>query len=205
MRNYQEITPLEMDMLKEAGNIASGNAMTSLSTLIGATLDMSVAQVKIEQIQNLPTVLGGADAVVSGMLIHIFGDLKAMLLLSFETESTLTIVNRMTWQNLTTLDELGEMECSALCEIGNILAGTYLNALNKFTGLILDISPPQMAIDMAGAILSYPAIEFTLEDNSMLFIKTDFKDMNGLVNGTYILILDNISYNKILDSMGANL
>lgn len=205
MRNYQEITPLEMDMLKEAGNIASGNAMTSLSTLIGATLDMSVAQVKIEQIQNLPTVLGGADAVVSGMLIHIFGDLKAMLLLSFETESTLTIVNRMTWQNLTTLKELGEMEYSALCEIGNILAGTYLNALNKFTGLMLDISPPQMAIDMAGAILSYPAIEFTLEDNSMLFIKTDFQDMNGLVNGTYILILDNISYNKILDSMGANL
>lgn len=205
MRNYQEITPLEMDMLKEAGNIASGNAMTSLSTLIGATLDMSVAQVKIEQIQNLPTVLGGADAVVSGMLIHIFGDLKAMLLLSFETESTLTIVNRMTWQNLTALEQLGEMEYSALCEIGNILAGTYLNALNKFTGLTLDISPPQMAIDMAGAILSYPAIEFTLEDNSMLFIKTDFKDMNGLVNGTYILILDNISYNKILDSMGANL
>lgn len=205
MRDYQQITPMEMDMLREAGNLASGNAMTSLSMMIGEAVDMSVAEVNIEQIQQLPTVLGGEDTIVSGMLIHIFGDLKAMLLLAFEPQSTLTIVNRMTWQNKMSLEELGEMEFSALCEVGNILAGTYSNALNLFTGLKLDISPPQMAIDMAGAILSYPAIEFTLEDNSMLFIKTDFNDAYGLINGTYILILDNESYNKILDSMGAGL
>lgn len=204
-RSYQNITDEEMDMLREAGNIASGNAMTSLSKLIDSTLDMSVARVRIENIQGLPDVLGDAEEVIAGMLINVYGDLNAMLLLAFETESALAIINRMLGKELKDLSEMGELECSALCETGNILAGTYLCALNTFTGLKLDVSTPQMAIDMAGAIMSYPAIEFVYNDDSMLFIETDFEDVHGFLNGTYILILDNASYNRVIDSLGAYL
>lgn len=204
-RSYQNITDEEMDMLREAGNIASGNAMTSLSTLIDSTLDMSVARVRIENIQQLPYVLGNAEEVIAGMIINVYGDMNAMLLLAFETDSALAIVNRMLGKNLTDLNELGELEHSALCETGNILAGTYLCALNTFTGLNLDVSTPQMAIDMAGAIMSYPAIEFVYNDNSMLFIQTAFEDVHGYLNGNYILILDNASYNRVIDSLGAYL
>lgn len=202
-RNYQDITDEEIDMLREAGNIASGNAMTSLSKLIDSTLDMNVAQVRIEKIQELPEVLGDAEEAIAGMLINVFGDLNAMLLLAFETQSAIGIVNRILGKDLKDLDEFDEIEHSVLCETGNILAGSYLSALNTFTGLKLDVSTPQIAIDMAGAILSYPAIEFLRNDNTMLFIETVFKDVNGLLNGTYILILDNASYNSVIKSLGA--
>lgn len=201
--NYQNITDEEIDMLREAGNIASGNAMTSLSKWIDSTLDMNVAQVRIEKIQELSEVLGNAEEVIAGMLINVFGDLNAMLLLAFETQSAIGIVNRILQKDLSDLEEFGEIEHSVLCETGNILAGSYLSALNTFTGLKLDVSTPQIAIDMAGAILSYPAIEFVCNDNTMLFIETVFKDVNGLLNGTYILILDNASYNSVIKSLGA--
>lgn len=204
-RDYQHITAEEMDMLREAGNIASGNAMTSLSKLINSTLDMSVARVRIENIEGLPEVLGDAEEVIAGMVINVFGDLNAMLLLAFETESAIGIVNMILGKGVKDLSEFDEIDHSVLCETGNILAGSYLSALNTFTGLKLDVSTPQIAIDMAGAVLSYPAIEFVRNDNSMLFIETVFKDVNGLLNGTYILILDNDSYNKVIDSMGAYL
>ncbi len=202
-RNYQEVKDEELDMLREAGNIASGNAMTALSQLINSTLDMSVARVKIDTIQELPEVLGSPEEVIAGMLINVFGDFNAMLLLAFETESAIGIVNRMLGKNLKGLEEFDEMAHSVLCETGNILAGTYLSALNTFTGLKLDISSPQIAIDMAGAILSNPAIEFVREDNTMLFIETVFKDVNGLLNGTYILIFDNVAYSRVINSLGA--
>ena len=202
-RKYQDITEEEMDMLREAGNIASGNAMTSLSKLINQTLDMSVAKVRIETIEGLPEVLGNAEEVIAGMLINVFGDLNAMLLLAFETESAIRIVNMILQKDLKELYEFDEIEHSVLCETGNILAGSYLSALNTFTGLKLDVSTPQVAIDMAGAVLSYPAIEFVRNDNTMLFIETVFRDVNGLLNGTYILILDNDSYNNVIDSLGA--
>lgn len=202
-RNYQEVKDEELDMLREAGNIASGNAMTALSQLINSTLDMSVARVKIDTIQELPEVLGSPEEVIAGMLINVSGDFNAMLLLAFETESAIGIVNRMLGKNLKGLEEFDEMAHSVLCETGNILAGTYLSALNTFTGLKLDISSPQIAIDMAGAILSNPAIEFVREDNTMLFIETVFKDVNGLLNGTYILIFDNVAYSRVINSLGA--
>nr|WP_302595234.1 chemotaxis protein CheC [uncultured Cellulosilyticum sp.] len=204
-RNYQNITDEEMDVLREAGNIASGNAMTSLGKLLGCTLDMNVARVRIEQIQELSEVLGSAEEVIAGMIINVYGDFNAMLLLAFETESALKIINLMLGKNATGIEQLDELDYSALCETGNILAGSYLSALNTFTGLQFDVSTPQMAIDMAGAILSYPAIEFVRSDNTMLFIETVFHDKNGVLSGTYILILDNNSYNKVLDSLGDNL
>ena len=45
--------------------------------------------------------------------------------------------------------------------------------------------------------------EFVYNDNSMLFIETVFEDVNGFLNGTYILILDNASYNRVIESLGA--
>ena len=201
-RNYQEITNEEMDMLREAGNIASGNAMTSLGQLIGCTLDMNVARVRIENIQELADVLGDAEEVIAGMIINVYGDINGMLLLALEPESATKIVNMMLdkkMQDLNALDELGH---SVLCETGNILAGSYLSALNTFTGLELDVSIPQMSIDMAGAILSYPAIEFVRNDNTMLFIETAFRDVNNILSGTYFLIIDNEAYNKVIDALG---
>ena len=204
-RNYQNITAEQMDALREAGNIASGNAMTSLGKLVGCTLDMNVARVRIEPIEGLSEVLGDAEQVIAAMIINVYGNFNAMLLLAFKTHSALKVINLMLGKNLTDIASIDEIDASALCETGNILAGTYLSALNTFTGLKFDVSTPQMAIDMAGAILSYPAIEFVRNNNSMLFIETSFQDKNGVLSGNYILILDNDSYNKVLDAMGANL
>lgn len=201
-RNYHDITNEEMDMLREAGNIASGNAMTSLGQLIGCRLDMNVARVRIEKIQELPDVLGDAEEVIAGMIINVYGDINGMLLLALEPESAIKIVNMMLENKIQDLNELDELGHSVLCETGNILAGSYLSALNTFTGLELDVSIPQMAIDMAGAILSYPAIEFVRNDNSMLFIETAFRDVNNILSGTYILIIDNEAYNKVIDALG---
>ncbi|MDF2877536.1 MAG: CheC, inhibitor of methylation [Clostridia bacterium] len=201
-RNYHNITEEEIDMLREAGNIASGNAMTSLGTLLGCTLDMSVVKVRIENIQELTDVLGDAEDFIAGMLINVYGDLNAMLLLALKAESALKAVNLILGKNLNHVEEFDEIDLSVLCETGNILAGSYLSSLNTFTGLELDVSIPQISIDMAGAILSYPAIEFARNDNTMLFIETVFEDTNKVLNGTYILIIDNQSYNKVIDSLG---
>jgi chemotaxis protein CheC len=201
-RSYQNITEEEVDMLREAGNIASGNAMTSLGKLIGCTLDMSIVKVRIEQIQELTDILGDAEQFIAGMIINVYGDLNAMLLLALESESAIKVVNLMLGKEVTHVEEFDELDLSVLCETGNILAGSYLSSLNTFTGLKLDVSTPQISIDMAGAILSYPAIEFAKNDNTMLFIETEFKDTNQILNGTYILILDNDSYNNVIDSLG---
>ena len=94
------------------------------------------------------------------------------------------------------------MEQSALNEIGNIIAGAYLSSLSTLTNLTITSSIPYMAIDMAGAILSVPAIEFGKIGDKALLIETEFGNIDKMVNGYFILIPTINSYKAILKSLG---
>jgi chemotaxis protein CheC len=59
-----------------------------------------------------------------------------------------------------------------------------------------------MAIDMSGAILSVPAIEFGKIGDKALLIETEFGDTDNAVNGFFILIPTIDSYRAILTSLG---
>ena len=83
--------------------------------------------------------------------------------------------------------EFGEMELSALQEIGNILASSYLSSLSSLTGLSIMPSVPELAIDMAGAILSVPAIQFGEVGDSVLYIETGFFEGSTRVVGDFSL------------------
>ncbi|MCR5012112.1 MAG: chemotaxis protein CheC, partial [Lachnospiraceae bacterium] len=98
-------------------------------------------------------------------------------------------------------DEFSEMELSALKEIGNIITGAYLNSLATLTNLTIFPSIPDVCIDMAGAILSVPAIEFGTIADKLLLIETDFTDDEDM-SGFFILVPDAESYGKILKALG---
>lgn len=200
--NFKNVPQEKLGILTEAGNIGAGNAVTSLSQLLGKRVDMSIAKVHIKSIQELPNVLGDEENYIAAMIIEIFGDINAMLILALETESAQQLVSVILDKPIEPLETFKEFEFSVLGETGNILAGSYLSALSTLTNLELIPSVPQVAIDMAGAILSYPAIEFTKDGNDMLFIETNFVDNDKLLNGTYILVLDNEALDKIVRSLG---
>ncbi|MHC1750506.1 MAG: chemotaxis protein CheC [Cellulosilyticaceae bacterium] len=192
----------QLDMLTEVGNIGAGNAVTALGKLLGKTVDMSIAKVRIEDIQELGNVLGDEEKYIAAMLIEVSGDVSGMLILALETESAKNLVNLLLQRTLGSAENFEELDLSVLCETGNILAGSYLSALGALLELEMTPSVPQMAVDMAASILSFPAIEFTMGDNSMLFIETKFTDREQLLNGTYILVLDNESFDKIIGALG---
>lgn len=97
--------------------------------------------------------------------------------------------------------EFSEMELSAMKEIGNIIAGSYLSALSTMTNLVITPSIPYIAVDMAAAILSVPAIQFGQFGDNALLIETEFGD-DVMMEGYFILLPDEDSYDKILESLG---
>lgn len=86
-------------------------------------------------------------------------------------------------------------------EISNIITGAYLNSLSTLTNLKIYPSPPALTMDMAGAILSVPAIEFGTIGDKILLIQSQFYD-EVEIDGYFILIPDLESYGKILSSLG---
>ena len=97
--------------------------------------------------------------------------------------------------------DFNEMEQSAFKEISNIITGAYLNALSSLTNLCILPSVPDLTIDMAGAILSVPAVEFGIYGDNILLIQTQFFDEID-IDGYFIMVPDIDSYEKILKSLG---
>ena len=93
--------------------------------------------------------------------------------------------------------EFDEMDLSALKEIGNIIAASYLNALSVMTNLMITPSIPYIAVDMAASILSVPAISFGQFGDNALLIQTEFGD-DVMISGYFILMPEQDSYEKLL-------
>lgn len=190
-----------IDILKELGNIGSGNAATALATMIEKRVDMKVPQVKILEFKDVSNVLGGEEIPVVGIYFEMSGEIVGNIMFVLSLKSAKNLTNILFNREDNDLS-LTEMDMSALSEIGNILASSYINSLSTLTGLKLKISVPSLSIDMAGAILSVPAIQFGYMADNILFIETQFEEGNNQVKGNLFMIPDIDSFEKLLNSLG---
>ena len=188
------------DVLKELGNIGAGNATTALAQLLNCKVDMQVPQVRLLDFKYLGAAIGGEERLVAGIYLGVEGDITGHIMFFLEKGSARHLVSKLMGMELEG-EEFNEMEISALKEIGNIITGAYLNSLATITNMMIYPSVPDICIDMAGAILSVPAIEFGAIGDKILMIQTRFLDDTDL-EGYFILVPDLESYGKILHSLG---
>ncbi len=200
--NLNQIDNMQYDVLREIGNIGAGNATTALSQMINSKIDMKVPKVDLLEFKELSEIVGGAENLVVGILFTLEGQLEGMMMFMMDMEAARHLVRLLMGEYANSSGEFTEMEISALNEIGNIIAGAYLSSLSALTNILITSSVPYMAIDMAGAILSVPAIEFGKIGDKALLIETEFGDDLRAVNGYFILIPTLESYSSILTSLG---
>jgi chemotaxis protein CheC len=189
------------DILKELGNIGAGNATTALAQMLACKVDMKVPQVKLLDFCEVGAVMGGEEQIMAGIYLLVEGDITGSIMFLLNEPSAHTLVNKLMGVESAPSGEFSEMEMSALKEIGNIITGAYLNSLSMLTNLKIIPSVPDISIDMAGAILSVPAIEFGTLGDKILLIQTQFTD-DLTLDGYFILVPDLESYDKILGSLG---
>lgn len=199
--SVENLNSQHLDILREIGNIGAGNAVTALANMINKRIDMSVPSVKILDFSSVGAVLGGEEIVVSSVYFRITGDLEGNIMFLLDMKSAKTLTNILMDKDDKT-ETLDEMDKSAIREIGNILSGAYISSLSSLTGLDIKISIPSLCIDMAGAILSVPAIQFGYTGDKTLLIETILCDGDNTVTGNFLLIPETSSFPTLLNSLG---
>lgn len=189
------------DVLKEIGNIGAGNATTALAQLLQCKVDMKVPQVRLLEFQEVGAAMGGEEQIMAGVYLLVEGDITGSMMFLLEEKAAHCLVAKLMQMPENSENGFTEMELSALKEIGNIIVASYLNSLSVLTNMKIVPSIPDLSIDMAGAILSVPAIEFGAIGDKILLIQTQFTDEVDL-DGYFILVPDLESYNKILTAIG---
>ena len=196
------LNDLQFDVLKEIGNIGAGNATTALAKMMNMKIDMNVPRVDLVPFTNLPDIFGSPEEVLAGILVQLDGDIKGMMMFLVKEKSAHNLVNSLMGGMIQSSgDGFSDMELSALGEIGNIIIGAYLSAMSNLTSLKTSSSVPYISIDMAGALLSVPAIEFGKLGDKVLLIETQFGELD-FVNGYFLMVPELESYDAILSSLG---
>ena len=204
MNTYDDLNEMHIDVLREIGNIGSGNAATALSTMLNRKVDISVPQVRILDYATVTEELGGPEELLAGLLLSLSGDVTGMIMFLLHKDFAHMIINTLTGMELDNVGDMDDFSSSAVCEVGNIMAASYVNAIATMTGLMIDISPPDICVDMVGAILSVPAIYFANIGDRIIFIQDEFDKQEGAAKSSshILMIPETDSLNTIMIRLG---
>ncbi|SER55261.1 chemotaxis protein CheC [Lachnobacterium bovis] len=206
MANFSldDVNNMYVDVLKELGNIGAGNATTAIASMISEKIDMRVPSVKLMEASKLGSAICPEDETIVGIFLEVQEDITGSMMFLMKMPAAHYLVNKLMMRDLEYNEPFTEMDLSALKEVGNIIAGSYLSALASLTGLVIGPSIPSISVDMAAAILSVPAIMFGQYGDNALFIETEFGD-DLMIEGYFILMPDEDSYDKILGALGISM
>lgn len=192
--------PLQIDALREVGNIGAGNAATALSQLLSKKIDMTVPAINIVPFDSILARIGEEEEVI-GVLVRVLGDTPGNILFIFQKDIALNLIKTLTGIEEQSLSEMGN---SVLCEIGNIISSSFMNAIARFTNLLIMPSVPAVSNDMLGAILTTTFIESGQYDGLVLDIETMFLESGSRISGNFYYIPMPGSLDKILNAIGIN-
>ena len=199
--SLDHVNDMYIDVLREIGNIGAGNATTAIAQMLGSRLNMEVPKVELMEASELGGAICDEEETVVGIFLEVLDDIEGSMMFLMRMDSAHIIVNKLMMRPVDYREPFDEMDLSALKEIGNIIAASYLSALASLTNLRILPSVPYISVDMAAAILSVPSIQFGQFGDNALFIQTEFGDEKEM-QGYFILMPEQDSYEKILRALG---
>jgi chemotaxis protein CheC len=169
MTDLKNLSEVELDILKELGNIGTGHAATALSKLLNKDVYFSVPEVKIGEIKNLSSEF--INDVVAGVVIAL-QDLEenrsGYLYIMFPEKSARKIAGDLF--GMEELDE--EMYASTIMEVGNILSSSFCDASADFMDIILLPSPPNFAVDVPTAVIDSVVSQMAEKNDHIILFET---------------------------------
>lgn len=203
IEKYDDLDNMQIDALREIASIGTGNAATSLASMLQRTINIKVPTIKFLDYNEVNEALGGPETLMVGMMLTLQKDVTGMMMFLMKEEFSHMVLNSLLGQSFESFTDVDEMGMSAMQEIGNILAASYVNAISQITGLVIEISPPDICIDMIGAILSVPAIHFANISDKVIFIQDEFEGGDSDDEMSNIMLIPDVdSLDRILEKLG---
>jgi chemotaxis protein CheC len=189
-------TDLQLDALRELANIGSGTAATALSSMCGTSIDIDVPRAAALPLVEAIDSCGPPDSEVTGVAVEVLGDMDATVLILFTDDDSAALCG------LLGVEPGTEMGLSALGEIGNVLAASYVGALGSLTGLELEPAPPQVVTDMLGAMVGSVLLATAASDDVALLLDSSLKLEGAECSLSFLLVPTSEGVGRLLAGLG---
>ncbi|MBU4304580.1 MAG: chemotaxis protein CheC [Candidatus Omnitrophica bacterium] len=195
-----ELTDIQVDALREMGNIGAGNAATALSQLISEAVDLSIPAVTMIPLEKVSYALGGPEKLAYVVYLEVQRQMKGTMLTVYSPESALFLVKKLLGDQCVDMET--ELSCSALKELGSILCGSYLSALAQVINLNAVAGVPALAYDMLGAMMDFILAEIGQVADEVFFIDSELFVQETKVECSQLFIPNPEALEQILSGLG---
>jgi flagellar motor switch protein FliN/FliY len=191
------LTPQEVDILGEIGNMCMGASATTLYTLMSRSVSITTPEVQLHVTKkmwdryDLPFVAVAIQYVqgVSG---------RNVLLLKEDDVRLMTDLLMGGDGNFDSSEPLGELHLSAISEIMNQMMGASATALANMLGETVNISPPEATVIDFGT----KALGALIGDLDSLFVSVGFTmEIEGLLKSEIYQMMTYDFAKQMVDSM----
>jgi chemotaxis protein CheC len=193
-----KLSAVQADAIQELGNIGAAHAATTLSQMLGSTIEMSVPAIKVVDLSQLGQYMGEESAAM--VAFELQGDIPhgGYILFYITRESAVRMTNTMLGQ--TEINRpLSEMDESALLEVGNIMVSAFLDATAELLGFVMLPSPPALTIDMAHAAMQSLIAQMQEETNEVLLFSTELVCEEFKVDSDIIMMPERSTLMRIIE------
>lgn len=199
MQTYA-ITDSDLEQLSEIFNkCISTKTIESLSTIVGESFDYKIGKTRLLDISELDELTPAfSDSInMSAVYLKQTGDIDVAVLYYMPEKDGKRFAAKLL--GLKKLGVFSKLSRSSLSETGNILSGSFFNALynEKHCKTTSDI--PGFAIDTFRSLLEIPASDIGIETQSLIACNAEFNSQSDL-RLRMLIILDPINAKKLLDT-----
>ncbi|MDD1674011.1 MAG: chemotaxis protein CheC [Methanomicrobiales archaeon] len=197
-----DLSEIQLDALRELGNIGAAHAATALSQLMNCSVEMSVPEIHLVDIASMYSYIG--DDISAIVAFQIQGDLgNGGYIVLHMPEQT---ARRMTALLLGTPDNnngvFSEMHTSTVIEIGNIMVSAFLDGTAGLLNILMLPSPPAFVLDMPHAAIDTILASQALDIDEVLIFRTELSTQDSMIRANILLLPHPLMLHDILHMLG---
>ncbi len=195
-----ELSEMQIEAMKEVGNIGAGHAATALSEMLNEVVQIGTPTVEILAFSGLAGRVSRAGRRVSAVHMNVLGEAPSQIVVLFDEEQARGFTRIFTGVESTDDETFGPIFDSTVKEVGNIIGGAYLTALTSLTGINLLASVPTLS---TGTVESaFVKLLHVPPDQEVFYVQTGFEKNAPVISGEFILIPEPESIGPLLSVFG---
>lgn len=192
----------QLEALAELLRPGSHNASEMLAKWIGKPSVVEILALEQLPLDEATDLLGANGQPMCFCITELAGMITGELILAFDDDSGMELVDMLLDQPSGTTDEWTEMAISAVNETTNILSCAYLNALSASISWEDDAASmiptsPKFVRDFAPSLLQFALMGQAISSETIILARTSFEIDSTPANWTLLLVPDAPSMTRL--------
>ncbi len=177
-----ELSDIEKDAVGEVSNITLGTASTTLSTLLGRKVSITVPSVSVISVKDFELEYGYPHTVVN--VKYTEGLVGSNVLILKNMDAAIIADLMMGGEGKPDVEELNELHLSAVSEAMNQMMGSAATSMSTLINKTINIAPPQVEI----VNIAEEGVKFLDPSLNIIVLVTFNMKIEGLVDSKLIQI-----------------